>query len=335
MNVCAFSLQNKTKPLGPFGERRGLGLTEESAERRTMGIGAVTASYRPDYRGYGANGKAKDDDFYSRLSEAAQSSAAGEPEETPKEAAESAEASFGDYWQMIRDHIAQMTEKIESGDIEESFQIGSQSFTLKEWDELLARLDAVLEEIRKAVAEEVEKKKEAAGIGDARHDMLVSSTVQARFPSQEYDDAGERLDDIYLIAMDRDGIRCSKAGSSEYEWMIVFEDESQYERAAEFMEWASGLMDNFLFAAHSNFWEDYLNESMDVDAFKEFLSGTDNGIPNYGIGDGNLMRIDRDKIGWAKYMNPLGIKLYTGEEFLAMINRQIEENLARYKVGKH
>lgn len=296
-----------------------------------MGIGAVTASYQPDYLGYEAGGKAEVYDFYSRLSEAAEKSAAGSVGEVPGQGMPCSELSFADCWQMIRDHMGQMMEKIESGDIEEEFQIGSESFTLKEWDELLAKFDAVMEEIRIAVAEEVEKKKAAAEASDARTDMLVSSTVQARFPSQELDEAGDRLDTIYLIAMDCNGIRCSKAGSSEYEWKIVFEDESQYQRATEFMEWAGGVMDNFLFAAHSNFWEDYLNEELDVDAFKEFLEGTNNGIPNYGIGDENNMRIDRDKIGWAKYMNPLGIRFYTGEEFAAMIAKQIEENSSNMK----
>lgn len=51
-------------------------------------------------------------------------------------------------------------------------------------------------------------------------------------------------------------------------------------------------MDNLLFAAHDNFWMDYLNGDLDVDAFKDFLVGTNNGIPNYGIGDEENMYID-------------------------------------------
>lgn len=47
-------------------------MTEEAAERRSMGIGAVTATYQPDYLEYGTSGRAKVYDFYSRLSEAAE-----------------------------------------------------------------------------------------------------------------------------------------------------------------------------------------------------------------------------------------------------------------------
>lgn len=310
-----------------------------------MGIGALTAPYRSEFRGYGARPKSKDFDFSRSLFAAMADDRACRTEEAepdlgdakPKETAPSrenarsaeeaaaAERSIADYRQMILDHMAQMEERIERGEIEEKIAIGGQAFTQKEWEELLTKFDAVMEEIREAVAEEVEKKEEAAQEADARMDMLVSEMVQARFSSQETEE------DIYLIAMDADGIRCCRAGSSEYEWQIVFTDESQYQRAAELMEWAEGIMDNFRFAAHVNFWEDYLNGNLDVDAFKEFLEGTDNGVPNYGIGDGENMRIDRDKIGWAKYMNPLGTKLYTGEEFAAMIARQIEENAAKLK----
>lgn len=295
-----------------------------------MGIGAVTAPYQSEYRGYGAKRKSEDFDFSRFLSGAsAEDTARSAEQEREKEklseTGEAAQPSIAGYRQMILDHMAQMEEKIERGEIEEKISIGGQSFTQKEWEELLAKFDALMEEIKEAVAEEIEKKKEAAEESDARTDMLVSETVQARFPSQEPEK------NLYLIAMDAEGIRCSRAGSSEYEWQIVFTDESQYQSASEFLEWSKGRMDNFLFAAHANFWEDYLNGNMDVEAFKEFLEGTDNGIPNYSIGDGENMRIDRDKIGWAKYMNPLGIRFYTGEEFAAMIAKQIEENAARQK----
>ena len=154
------------------------------------------------------------------------------------------------------------------------------------------------------------------------------STVQARFPLQELDEEGNRKEDIYLIAVDRNGIRCSKPGQDEYEWEILFTDESQYENATEFLNYAGKFMDNFLFAAHENFWEDYLNGNMDVDNFKEFLEGTNNGIPDYSITVGDSMYVDKEKIQWAQYMNPLGIKFYTAEEMAQMQAELIEKNTA-------
>ena len=161
-----------------------------------------------------------------------------------------------------------------------------------------------------------------------QEESIVLDTVQARFPLQEVDEEGNRKEEMYLIAVDKDGIRCSKPGQDEYEWEILFTDESQYENATEFLNYAGKFMDNFLFAAHENFWEDYLNGNMDVDAFKEFLEGTNNGIPDYSFTVGDSMYIDKEKIQWAQYMNPLGIKFYTAEEMAQRQAEMIEKNTA-------
>ncbi len=161
-----------------------------------------------------------------------------------------------------------------------------------------------------------------------QEESIVSDTVQARFPLQEVDEEGNRKEEMYLIAVDKDGIRCSKPGQDEYEWEILFTDESQYENTTEFLNYAGKFMDNFLFAAHENFWEDYLNGNMDVNNFKEFLEGTNNGIPDYSFTVGDSMYIDKEKVQWAQYMNPLGAKLYTAEEMAQMQAELIEKNTA-------
>ncbi|MBD5089633.1 MAG: hypothetical protein HDT30_12645 [Clostridiales bacterium] len=169
---------------------------------------------------------------------------------------------------------------------------------------------------------------ETDSITDMQMNMLVSETVQARFPLQEVDEEGNRKEEMYLIAVDKDGIRCSKPGQDEYEWEILFTDESQYENATEFLNYTREFMDNFLFAAHENFWEDYLNGNMDVDDFKGFLEGTNNGIPDYSFTVGDSMYIDKEKAQWAQYMNPLGAKFYTAEEMVQMQAELIEKNTA-------
>ena len=165
-------------------------------------------------------------------------------------------------------------------------------------------------------------------ITDIQVNMLVSETVQARFPLEEVDEEGNRKEDMYLITVDKDGIHCSKPGQDKYEWEILFTDESQYEKAIEFLNYAGEFMDNFRFAAHENFWEDYLNGNMDVDGFKEFLEGTNNGIPDYSFTVGDSMYIDKEKAQWAQYMNPLGAKFYTAEEMAKMQAELIEKNTA-------
>ena len=146
-------------------------------------------------------------------------------------------------------------------------------------------------------------------------DMLLSDTLKVTFPTDATNESDEDAEDVlYMVAMDEKGIRCIKNGSDTYEWEIEFEDDSQYEAARDFLGWASPRMDNLLFAAHDNFWMDYLNGDLDVDAFKDFLVGTNNGIPNYGIGDEENMYIDETKLQWTKYMNPLGAHFGTPEE---------------------
>jgi hypothetical protein len=40
------------------------------------------------------------------------------------------------------------------------------------------------------------------------------------------------------------------------------------------------------------------------------------------------MYIDKSKIQWAQYMNPLGAQFYTAEEMLQIQNETIQRNLA-------
>lgn len=58
---------------------------------------------------------------------------------------------------------------------------------------------------------------------------------------------------------------------------------------------------------------DYLNGDLDVDAFKNFLEGTNNGSKLW-LGNEENMYIDETKIQWTKYMNPLGAHFGTPEE---------------------
>lgn len=246
-----------------------------------------------------------------------------EPEKTGADAIASKEDK-SDYLQVIQEYIENLFTKLENGDTEVSYQIGGSAFTQTEWDELLEKFDLAEEEIRKLVEEEIEKRLEAQQeeklsakkrqdgerVSDAQMDMLVSETVQARFPMQEADEVGRQMEDLYLIAIDENGIRCLKPGQEEYVWEILFTDESQYRKAVEFLNYAGSYMDNYLFAAHENFWQDYLNGNMDVGAFQEFLKGTNNGIPDDSVTAGDSVYVDETKARWAQYMNPLGAVFY-------------------------
>ena len=70
------------------------------------------------------------------------------------------ETKTDDYWKIISDRKNEIYEKVKNGDTEETFQIGGSSFTQKEWDKLLSEVDDIMEEVRKAMREEHQKRVE-------------------------------------------------------------------------------------------------------------------------------------------------------------------------------
>ena len=235
-----------------------------------------------------------------------------------------------DYYEFIRQKIEEIFVKIQNGDTEASYQIGSQSFTEKEWEEFLDKFDSVEEAIQELMKEEQarkeaeEVKKEDEFIDD------VSTLLTTESTSCVYETADPDDDDIrYITWYTEEGIFCRKAGQTEgYEWSITFENKEQYDKVMEFIgqfpsDW------NMRFAAHENFWNDFLNDEIDMEGFREFINGTNKGVPDYSITVGNSMYIDKDKMQWAKYTNPLGARFYTAEEMHQMQMEIIEANQAK------
>ena len=111
-----------------------------------------------------------------------------------------------------------------------------------------------------------------------------------------YETADPDDDDIrYITWYTEKGIFCRKAGQTEgYEWAITFENKEQYDKVMEFIgqfpsDW------NIRFAAHENFWNDFLKDEIDMDGFMEFINGTNKGVPDYSITIGDSMYIDEEK----------------------------------------
>lgn len=48
-----------------------------------------------------------------------------------------------DYMELIRKQIEEMQEKIDNDEVNESFQIRGQTFTVEEWDEFLKKFDSI------------------------------------------------------------------------------------------------------------------------------------------------------------------------------------------------
>ena len=68
------------------------------------------------------------------------------------------------------------------------------------------------------------------------------------------------------ITVTEDGIYCKKLGEEAWEWSLRLENQEQYNKVMNFLnkfpsDW------NMRFAAHKNFWTDFLNDKIDMDAF--------------------------------------------------------------------
>ncbi len=246
------------------------------------------------------------------------------------------EFSFLDYHNFFQDKINEIYEKIQNGEAEPSYQIGSQSFTEKEWDNFLKKFDEVEDTIRELMREEHAKRaekrlKQQQAEADGLENLLLAESTSCSYPS-----ADPKKDDVqYITWYTKEGIYCRRAGSTEeYEWSISFADEDQYDKVMDFIsqfpsDW------NMRFAAHENFWTDFLENDIDIESFMEFMNRTDHGVPNYMItADDGSMYVDKDKMQWAKYLNPFGNHFYTREEFLKKLEAEIAANRSKLDAEK-
>ena len=62
--------------------------------------------------------------------------------------------------EMLKQKMEEIVEKIKNGDTEQSFQIGGQSFSVKEWDKLMKGVDKAIDSMKEASEEAGEKKQE-------------------------------------------------------------------------------------------------------------------------------------------------------------------------------
>ena len=209
-----------------------------------------------------------------------------------------------DFERLVSNYANKVKRVLEEG--EPSYQIGSQSFTEKEWDDFLEKFDAVEEVIQEQMKEEQERREEE----EEAEMMLTTQSTSCLYETANPDDNDIR----YITWYTEEGIFCRKAGQTQgYEWTIPFESSEQYDKVIEFIEQFPSDW-NMRFAAHENFWNDFLNNEIDMDGFMEFMNETNKGVPDFSITIGDSMYIDKNKMQWAKYTNPLGARFYIAEE---------------------
>lgn len=74
--------------------------------------------------------------------------------------------SFLDTFKELKE---EMREKIENGEKEESFDIGAQSFTLKEWDTFIQKFDKAEETIQREIKEEIQNRLEQKTVAKQKY----------------------------------------------------------------------------------------------------------------------------------------------------------------------
>lgn len=202
-------------------------------------------------------------------------------------------------FQMISDRKKEIYEKVKNNDTETSFRIGSQSFTIKEWEKILEQFDLVEEEIKEQMKEEQAKRqkettakisvKTAArvtsedstdiakaagviapggkvaenGIETEEKDISVMDLLVTESTTCTYPASNKgETDKMYITWYTEEGIFCREAGQKEgYLWKIAFDDNTQYEKVMEFLD---GVEDsNYQFAARKDFWEKFLKGETD------------------------------------------------------------------------
>lgn len=245
-------------------------------------------------------------------------------QEQEKEGGKTQEDAQGsvDYREFLRKKTEELYVRFKKGEFDPTYQIGAASFTEKEWDKLLEKFDAIQEEIRVQMREEHEKREQKAEEDLRQNALLNSDYTTAAYPQQN----NQEEEVHYITCYTEEGIFCRREGvDSGYEWSIRFNSKEEYSKVMQFInqfpsDW------NLRFTSHENFFRDFLDNKIDVDAFTQFMQETKNGVPDYTVTKGDSTYIDTEKAKWAKYMNQDIGSFYTAEEMMRMQEEEMEKN---------
>lgn len=129
-----------------------------------------------------------------------------------------------------------------------------------------------------------------------------------------------------------------KIGEDKFQWEIKLDSKEQYDKIMKFLSNFS-QEDNFRFAVREIFWNDFLEDKIDMDHFMDFYAWTNNGCPDMGKGEnGERVGINKERIHdpYAEYFNGSWIwikHVWTREELEAEWNAKIEAASAAQKAS--
>lgn len=201
-----------------------------------------------------------------------------------------------------------------------SFSIGAASYTEEEWKKFMEYVDLMSAvdagekaRVRKDSTsdDDAEEKKvasiaegipvqsvEETAVGTVADDgmLLTSETSRCSYPSQK----AEEEEIHYIVCYTEDGIICKRAGEKEAVWQMSYSGEDDHGKVMSFLE-KFDSDENLRFAAHKNFWQDYLSGEIEEEDFLDFFSRAEDGVPNFFIMTENGMDVDRDSLKYQKY----------------------------------
>ena len=157
--------------------------------------------------------------------------------------------------------------------------------------------------------------------------LLTDEVTKCTYPT---DDPKQKH--WYITCYGQDGIMCKEAYFDGTKWVnkdcwkLSYTEPGQYEKVMAFLQ-RFPQDANLRFAAHENFWKDFLAGEIDEDDFVHFFeTSTTDGVPDYTYEKDGSTYIDREKFKYAKYMNSFSAKLYTAEEMDLIWRAVIKEN---------
>lgn len=255
------------------------------------------------------------------------------------------------YREQILEKMEEMAQNIKKGTIQPKFKIGAQEYTIKEWEKLLEKFDAAEEALREeveAMIEEIRKQAEAealrreaeSGMHDPKETTCVSEITETQNAAAlltdeitkcSYPTDNPEQKHWYITCYGQDGISCKEAYYDGTRWVnkdlwsFSYTEKGQYEKVMAFLE-RFPQDANLRFAAHENFWKDFLAGEINEDEFVSFFETTKDGVPDYTYEKDGSTYIDREKVKYAKYMNDFGTRFYTGEEMELIMRGIMHEN---------
>ena len=213
--------------------------------------------------------------------------------------------SNGDYISQIHKKIEEMQEKLDNDEVNESFQIGGQTFTVEEWDEFLKKFDSIQDAMEALMKERHAKMEEQQTnteevIDATTTEMIVSESTSCTYPT----DSSNGEDVLHITWYTEEGIYCRKAGQTEgYEWCIPFENKEQYDKVMEYIGQFPKDSD-WRFASQEGFWKEFLYGEISADSttatsntrrteikvsnFKEYETANYKFVPEPDIGSGGM-----------------------------------------------